>query len=1154
MSFGGDSGGAQNTTVSHEEPRVLNLRIQTSAYGLAVPVVWGTNRIPGNMIWYDDFRAIAHTTSTTTSTGGGGGGKGGGGGGGGGTITQTNTTYTYTAATMLALCWGQIAGIGQVWKDKDKVGIGDVGSLFVGSSVQNAWSYLTTAHPTEALAYRDIAYVANAVLDLGSNGSISQYGFEIQGRQIYGSGVVDALPKDIVIDALSNARLGVAFPSDSLGDLTNWANYCKASKFFLSPAVSAQTSAHEFFKDILDATNSEVVWSEGLVKVIPYGDAAVTSSYGSWTPDMTPLYDLDDDDFCPAKGEDPVRIIRKSPADAYNQVQVEYLSRANEYNVTPVERKDQANIEQFGLRAQAVRKLHLICRDDTAGNIADILLRRALYIRNEFEFELSWKYGLLEPMDLVTITDLPQGLDRQLVRIIEVVEKEDGSISIRAEEVPGVTASAAEIDGEVSGGFSVDFNVSPGNTNAPVFFEPPLALTDTPQVWLAMSGGANWGGAEIWLSMDGSSYGRAGTVFGSSKHGVITAALPVGLDPDLANTLKVDLSISGGTLVGGTQLDRDLYNTLAYVGGELVSYQTATLTGPSAYDLASLRRGAYGTTIVNHASGATFVRCDAGVFKLPYTPDYVGKTIYVKLRSFNIYGGGIQDLESLTPYTYTVLGAPIGSVSNLVLEQPFNGPDCAIKWGAYLGASSYRVEVYSGLTLRRSVSNLTAPRYTYTLDAALADGGAARSLEFRVYAVNATGESSAPAILAAVNTQIGLPVGIAVASALTSISVFAEPPTALDYAGTLVWMSTTTGFTPDSLSLVYDGADNYCNLLDLDPNETYYIRMAHYDIFGKDNLSISSEYNANTNSFSGGVEIVSTLPTVGNYEGRIVFLTTDGKLYRYYLGAWTKAVATGDLTGQIVNGQLAANSVTTDNLVAGSVTAAKIAVSTLAAIQAYLGTVYAGTIINDAAGHIRGGQVAFNAGAGYWLGYDTVDGKYKFSLANPSDDSLTFDETGLRITGNLTINSVADSQLIVNNDFAVGLTNWNIVVAEQVNGSWTSETYNSSVQAKFTGTAPGATGAIECRKFAVVAGESFAFSMQVTAPANDANISVFLQYSTDPAFVGDYLYGGAGVLSMELLTQFVPALTDPQTFTLNDVVPVGAVWANIMLLVLEDIV
>jgi hypothetical protein len=91
------SGGG--TTINNSAPMISGLRIQTSVYGLPIPIVWGQNRIAANLLWYADFKAIAHTTSHTS------GGKGGG-----GSVTQNQTTYTYQAAGIIGLCEGPIAG------------------------------------------------------------------------------------------------------------------------------------------------------------------------------------------------------------------------------------------------------------------------------------------------------------------------------------------------------------------------------------------------------------------------------------------------------------------------------------------------------------------------------------------------------------------------------------------------------------------------------------------------------------------------------------------------------------------------------------------------------------------------------------------------------------------------------------------------------------------------------------------------------------------------------------------------------------------------------------------------------------------------------------------------------------------------------------
>jgi hypothetical protein len=55
----------------------------------------------------------------------------------------------------------------------------------------------------------------------------------------------------------------------------------------------------------------------------------------------------------------------------------------------------------------------------------------------------------------------------------------------------------------------------------------------------------------------------------------------------------------------------------------------------------------------------------------------------------------------------------------------------------------------------------------------------------------------------------------------------------------------------------------------------------------------------------GGYEIVATLPTTNLFEGRIVYNSTDGKLYTYSSGAWKTGVNAADIAGDIVADQFA---------------------------------------------------------------------------------------------------------------------------------------------------------------------------------------------------------------------------------------------------------
>ena len=267
------------------------------------------------------------------------------------------------------------------------------------------------------------------------------------------------------------------------------------------------------------------------------------------------------------------------------------------------------------------------------------------------------------------------------------------------------------------------------------------------------------------------------------------------------------------------------------------------------------------------------------------------------------------------------------------------------------------------------------------------------------------------------NTQIAAPSGIVAVTGQTSISISTALPADTDYHGTKFWLETNSSFDPLLTVPKYDGPANSFVGVGLTGGQQYYYRIAHYDMLGQDGLNISPATAITPQSPGGGVEIVSVLPSSGNFEGRVVFLDTDGKLYRYHSGAWTTAVATADLSGQIVNGQLAANSVTTDALVAGAVTAAKVSVTTLAAINANLGTIIAGNMTLDAAGFIRGGQTAYNTGTGFWLGYSGA--AYRFSLGVSNGNRLTWDGSALSIVGNISASTITGGSININDKFTV---------------------------------------------------------------------------------------------------------------------------------------
>lgn len=640
-------------TISNTETKLGALRIQNSAQGFPVPLVYGRTRITSNLLWYGDFTAIANTTSTEA------GGKGGG------STTVENTTYTYTTAVVFGLCEGPVFQsnfIGTIWSNKEKTTATQLAlSQFQGTYNQAAWSYLSTNHANEALNYRGTAYAAASALSLGSSDGLPNLSFEVTGFLANGDVPVSA----VIPDILTAANYGAGWPSAQLGNLTAFASYCNQAGFVVSPAYVAQRPATQIVADLVRIANSAPVWSDGLLKIIPYADTPV----GSYTPDLTIRYDLGYDDFMAGEGEDPVNCVRKRQADAYNVVRVECLDRGNEYNPYVAEAKDQLAIDLYGERILPQIKAQEICDPTVARLVAQSILQRELYVRNVYQFRLGWKYARLEPMDCVSLTDEALGLNLYPVRILSIEEDEEGYLSVEAEELQiGVSTPQAYAVQTVTGSSPGNSN-PPGNAIAPVIFQPPLALTQKPQIWIGTAGGANWGGAEVWASTDNTTFTRMGQVTGPARIGVLTSNFPTGTDPQTVvgpNLLNVSLTQSNGSLTSAANSAADAQQTLSYLDGELINYTTATLIGGNNYAISGyMRRGQAGSSISAHLTGSKFMRLDSSVAAFDISPSLFGTTIYVKLLSYNKTGGAMQALSDVAATAYNIQTQVISSGSGV---------------------------------------------------------------------------------------------------------------------------------------------------------------------------------------------------------------------------------------------------------------------------------------------------------------------------------------------------------------------------------------------------------------------------------------------------------------------------------------------------------
>ena len=241
------------------------------------------------------------------------------------------------------------------------------------------------------------------------------------------------------------------------------------------------------------------------------------------------------------------------------------------------------------------------------------MLQRAVYIRNTYKFRLSWEYCLLDPMDLVTVTDSILGLSNAPIRITEIEEDENGFLQRHG---GGVSARRGDRDALPDAGGDEQSDQS--QPRSPIrsirrsfssrrrrWPAPPRRSGSRRPAAPGGVADPNWGGcnrlavARRHVLQPDRHRRRAGAA--GRAHGV--ACRPsAGTNPDTRRYARGRTWPRAAAFCPARPRSmRSSRNTLCIVDCELVSYATATLTSANQYALTSLYRGLYGTAVAAHS-------------------------------------------------------------------------------------------------------------------------------------------------------------------------------------------------------------------------------------------------------------------------------------------------------------------------------------------------------------------------------------------------------------------------------------------------------------------------------------------------------------------------------------------------------------------------
>ena len=627
--------------------RISDFQINSASYGEVVPVVLGTTRLSGNIIQWEDFTAHEHRTSQRV--------------GKGGKKRATSISYTYTVAVAIGLCEGPVKRIGKVWIDKetyqypnDKIGL----TAYLGEVGQAPWPYAVSKHPDRALPYSGLCYMAG-VVDMGERASLPTFNFEIQGQLLETGDGVDVNPADYIVHVLKS----VGIEETAIDGIDNFREYCRQADILISSPPETKTQkAQQIVSDIADICNCYLFWSNDRLKIVPLADKPIKT----WDPHSQIQYDLTEDDFLSGSDGRLVEYKRKSNSESYNTATVEFINRANSYEKEAVTFEVLADVQRNGMKPAPSYSAHYIYTKARAMYLAEQLAMKRLYERNQYSFKLDWAFCRLEPGDLVTLTESTCGLHKQIVVITDVQEAQDGELQITAIGKPPGMYAPTKYDVHENERPFVDYNKPAQSILDATFIQPPADVVGQGQeLWVGVSTPQEWGGCEVWMSDDPTA--------NFQSMGMLNTTARIGklVSPLSADGNSCIVRMVNGTLKSGTHIDAERGNTVCYINGECLSYETATLNTDGTVTLNNLVRGQFNTPIGNHSAGDKLSRLDEAFMRIPYRKQDVGKKIYAKFTSLNNLGGQQEDISQVKQYEYTIQEYFIPEVSEFTLSNKY---------------------------------------------------------------------------------------------------------------------------------------------------------------------------------------------------------------------------------------------------------------------------------------------------------------------------------------------------------------------------------------------------------------------------------------------------------------------------------------------------
>ncbi|GGA58804.1 phage tail protein [Sphingomonas psychrolutea] len=678
-----------------EGPRLTELKLQTSSYGTQIPLLFGTIRIGGCVIWSTDLIESKSKSSN---------GKG----------QPSTINYSYSASFAVALSARAIIGVGRIWADGKLLrgSGGDFKSatgfrLHLGDEAQAVDPLIAAAEGAgRTPAHRGIAYAVFEHFQLADYGNrLPALTFEViadAGPVSVGAIAAEISGGAVVGDAGGQMLVGFAANGDSVRGVVE--TLAVAGGAWFAPAGNG------------------VRMRAGLATDRAIADGE-TTAIGS------------------ARGKHGRAIAALETVP--RTVLLTHYDPARDFQTG----LQQARRPGAGTREERV-EMPAAIDAGAAKTMAEAVLSRAEAGRERRTLTLGWESLDVAPGACVTLAGV-SGAWRVSGWALEQ--------SVLSLECVRLAARTLPMDGSAGRAVSAS-DVATGETVLAAFETLPLddGLLSAPRVTVVAAGTApGWRRAAVSYSIDGEA--RWSTLGATAAPGVIgrivTVPGPSGAAiADRVHGFEVELAHAEMSLAGADAGTRDAGANLALVGDELVQFGVAEQIGVTRWRLSALWRGRRATeaAIGTQTTGDRFVLIEAeSALSLDLPLSALGGEV-------RIIASGPGDIAAPAEVRVPVRGASILPLSPVGLQWHEMGDgDAAVQWlrrsrlgwrwidgvDAPLGEEreAYRVTLVRGDGGARTIETTTAMVLVTQADRA---GG----VTLMVRQVGAHGESVAAAI------------------------------------------------------------------------------------------------------------------------------------------------------------------------------------------------------------------------------------------------------------------------------------------------------------------------------------------------------------------------------------------------------------------------